>query len=818
MNYSFIDVYNIVGGNILLNENDIVLHNVIYDTRKSSYPGHSIFFAFKGGINDGHNYINEAYKLGVRNFIVSKKISTQGLPGANILLVNSGLYALQKLAAHHRQKFDIPVIAITGSNGKTIVKEWLGKALTSKYKVYKSPKSYNSQLGVALSILKLSPSDELAIIEAGISQKHEMSLLEKMIKPTIGIFTNIGDAHSSGFESIAEKAKEKMVLFKHANVLIFGAEHELLQKTVTQEYNGKTFTWSSHQNATLSITKVVRGLSGAEVSLKYKDMSFVVETSFKSLEYLENLYNVISCMLLLGYSTEEIKKQTLQLDSIENRLELRAGINNNLLINDSYSLDMASLQLALEFQDMHAEDKKKVLILSDFDQQKQKSELYVQLNKLLQEKVIDKCYIIGASKKHLEFLNPGFLKPYSSVETFIQDSDYESITNSCILIKGARKFKLEQIFHKLSKQNHQTVLESKFAALDHNLNVYKSYLKKETKLMAVIKAEAYGTGIHRIAKYLEQKKLNYLAVAIIDEAIQIRQAGVDLPIMVFNVQESQIEALWQYKLEPEVYSESLLDKLIQKAEVLKENLPIHIKIDSGMKRLGFECSEAENLASKLQNQKYLIVKSVFSHLSSSENRQHDDFTLEQINKYNQACDTIQDKISYSFLKHILNTAGIIRFGEHQYDMVRIGLGLYGIDETRQIKSKLEKVHALRARVLQIKHLKKGETTGYSRSGLVDKDSTIAIISIGYADGLMRLCGNGNYSMLIRSIPFPTIGNICMDVSMLDITDHPEVEVGDDVIVFDESHPIEVLATACQTISYEIISRIAPRVKRIYTYT
>ncbi len=816
MNYSFEEIQSMLNCIVLSSGNSDQIQNVIYDTRKSSYASKSIFFAFKGAVNDGHEYIAEAYALGVRNFVVSKKINVEHLKDANVLKVNSSLLALQKIARFHRSKLNIPIIAITGSNGKTIVKEWLGKALSKKFKISKSPKSYNSQIGVALSLLQIKDKDQIAIIEAGISQKREMKFLEKMIRPNIGIFTNIGDAHASGFDSKDQKLTEKLSLFKHSELLIYNSDQQFTNNIVKKCYSGKLQDWSSSSESSISY-RLNQLEDQTDIFIQYHDSNYKVNTEFKSKEFIENMMHVISCLLYFDFSEEDIQSVVSDFDQIQNRLELREGINGNLLINDSYSLDMASLQLALEFQDLHANGLEKILILSDFDHQVNKKDIYIELKNLIFEKNIKQTFIIGIANAHKRILIDPSVSFYNTVEEFTSSSPYLVLKDSCLLIKGARKFRLESIFHKLSKQVHQTILETNFSALDHNLNFYKKYLADQTKMMAVIKADSYGSGSEQIAHYLDQKKIDYLAVAIIDEAITIRLADCNLPIMVFNIDESQIELLWEHNLEPEVYSIHLLEKLINKANEREQELKIHIKLDTGMKRLGFEQDEINALLENLKNQKWLHVQSVFSHLAASESKVHDSFTLQQITLFKTLVSQIQESLNYPFLKHILNTGGIIRHSDHQMDMVRIGLGLYGVDETGLVSDNLLKVHSLKARVLQIKSLNKGETIGYSRAGIADQNKTIAIVSIGYADGLMRHSGNGNYSMKIQDFLCPTIGNICMDVCMLDITGIQDISVGDEVVVFDEDLQLESLAKVCHTISYEIISRIAPRVKRIYTY-
>jgi len=817
MNYNIDEIHEVIGGRLLQKGTSNAIRNVIFDTRKSSFPEESIFFAFKGLVNDGHDYIGEAYRLGVRNFVISKSIKLDDYTDINVLKVNSCLLSLQKLAAYHRSRFSIPIIAITGSNGKTIVKEWLGKALSRKFRVCKSPKSYNSQLGVALSLLQLSDEDEIGVFEAGISRKNEMRFLERMLKPDIGIFTNIGDAHSMGFDSKADKLNEKLLLFRNSKTLIYCADQKEVDRAVSRLYPESAFPWSYEDQAPMQVLKVES--SGAEnlIHVRFREKPMRFSTPYKSREFIENLLHVITTLLKLDFGPDEINDIIEGLDQVSNRLELIEGMNNNLIINDSYSLDMSSLQLALEFQDMHADGMDKVLIISDFEQQSDKKALYTELSRQIRDKEIESVLAIGFDRTAQNILDLPNIRFFDSATTLLAGTALSQMAEKCILVKGARKYRLEDLFNSLARQVHQTVLECNFAALDHNINVYRSYLNENTGLMAVIKAEAYGSGTDQMARYLEKKQVDYLAVAIIDEGIQIRQAGVQLPIMVFNVHASQIDTLWQYNLEPEVYSFELLNSLAKKSEELDEDIYIHLKIDTGMKRLGFEPEEMDRLIQMIKQSDRLKIRTVFSHLAASESTEHDTFTERQIALFEQATNRLHQELDHEFQKHILNTAGIVRFNNKQFDMVRIGLGMYGVDETGLIADKLEKVHTLKARVLQVKTLEPGESTGYGRMGSVRKSTRIAIVSIGYADGIMRSCGNGRYHMRIGTRLCPTIGNICMDVCMLDITDADQVRVGDEVVVFDNQLPIESLASSCQTISYEIISRIAPRVKRSFTY-
>ncbi|MBT8233793.1 MAG: bifunctional UDP-N-acetylmuramoyl-tripeptide:D-alanyl-D-alanine ligase/alanine racemase [Bacteroidia bacterium] len=817
MNYYLKDIAKIVSGSLILQGEENRMQNIIIDSRKISFSKNSIFIAFITKNNDGHNYIQDAYDHGVRNFIVSKKVDFSLFKDANFVYVANALSALQTLAKHHRKQFEIPVIAITGSNGKTILKEWLSKSLANKITVIQSPNSYNSQIGVALSILKINSNHKLAIIEAGISETNEMETLEKMIMPTVGVITNIGDAHSEGFSDLSHKLSEKIKLFKHCKTVFFNGNSRDISDHLNSLENIKLFSWGKDKNNDISILKIDKNKHKSSVTIEFKNEQTTLIIPFNSPEFIDLSMLLVSILFHFEWTPDEINNALQNIDLLPNRLQIREGLNGCLLINDSYSTDVASLQLALEYQQQHKKQLSTALIISDFDQQIDKNETYVKVNKLIEDKQIKHVYLIGIDKKYhhlFKIKNQIFFENTAAFKNEIKSDEFQ---NQCVLIKGARKHKLEQIFEDLSAYVHLTTLETDFTSLENNLNIYKSYLNPSTKMMAVIKADAYGSGSIQIADFLEKKGVDYLSVAIIDEAIKIRNSGCQLPILIFNVQHTNFKNLWQYNLEPEVYSQQLLKELLNYSKSENQPLNIHLKIDSGMHRLGFEENEIESVCQLLKGQNNLVVKSIFSHLSASENAIHDDFTHKQIETFNAIYKKISRQLGIKPLQHILNTGGIIRFPNHQYDMVRIGLGLYGIDETKNIGQNLEKVHSLKARILQIKKLKKGESTGYSRSGLAQKDMVIAIVSIGYADGLLRICGNGKYSVLINGSLCSTFGNICMDVMMVDVTHVPNITAGSEVEIFGKNLPIEDLAKSCQTISYEVISRIAPRVKKIYTY-
>ena len=816
MKYNILQVSNIVEGKLSLLGQNIDLNNVVFDTRKISFAQSSVFFAFTTENNDGHNYIDQAYQKGIRNFVVTYIPELKKHKDANYVIVKNTLSALQRLAKHHRNQFDIPVIGITGSNGKTILKEWLQKTLSAKFKVIQSPNSYNSQLGVALSLLKLNATHEIAIIEAGISQANEMRNLEAMIRPTVGILTNIGDAHSIGFENQKTKINEKLLLFSNTNQLIYNTDSTNISNVVMANQPLQTLSWGHESTSEIQIISEKYIDQKTQVELEFKSRKYKVVIPFTNKQFIDLSMHLIVCLLHFKFDQNQINFALNSLDVLPNRLEIKKGENSCILINDSYSADMSSMQLALEYQEQHNKQLTRIVIFSDFDQQTSKETTYKELAILFQQKKIDKLLAVGIDEQlHIFFekLNIVFFEKTDDITDFLNKNPIE---NKSVLIKGARKFKLENIFENLSYVVHQTILETNFSALENNLNLYKSHLDNKTKIMAVIKADAYGSGSISISEYLEQKGVDYLAVALIDEAIKIRKSGCNLPLMVFNIHNDSFRKLWDYNLEPEIYSLSLLKSLSSFAEEQNITLNIHLKLDTGMRRLGIEENEIVELL-KILAFSNLHITSIFSHLSASENDQYDDFTNGQVSRFKTMYKQIVEVLGYRPKRHILNTGGVIRFPQYQFEMIRLGLGLYGIDETQEVKNELEKVHNLKAKILQIKHLKKGETTGYSRSGKALDDTTIATISIGYADGLMRSSGNGKHSVYLNGQFCPTIGNICMDVMMIDISHVPHVKIYDEVEIFGKNVPLEDLAKACGTISYEIISRIAPRVKRIYTY-
>jgi len=790
-----------------------IISHVAYDSRKISYPQQSIFIALSGPNGDGHNFLSHAYDKGIRSFLVSKSINPASYPDANIILCEDTLLALQRWATVYRKSLKYPILAIVGSNGKTIIKEWLAQGLQQKMKVGKSPLSYNSQLGVALSLLGLSEENDIGIIEAGISEMNEMSSLEKMVKPDLGIFTTIGEAHRSGFPSQRIKLQEKFIMFTECPLLIYNRDSEEVHREVSH-FPNQTISWGYHDDSDITLRKSPDKEN--ELILSYDNESHRIIFPFSSDQLKENAMQVIAFLLHKKWNTEDLQALISELSPLPNRLELKQGINDTLLINDSYSSDLTSMRMALEQMDHIDTTSEKVLIISKMEEQGKDEETYIKLSKLIEEKSISKVIAIGITPDKLQISTE--ITYYPSTEACIQSGILSSFRDATILIKGARKYRLERIYDLLSLQVHQTQLETDLSAIKHNLNFYKSLLRPSTKIMVVVKAEAYGSGSAQMVNFLAEQSIEYLAVALIDEGVALRKKGCRIPIMTFNIQEGDLDHLWEYDLEPEVYSFHILRQLTETAMRHKKQLKIHLKLDSGMHRLGFVESELPSLSAQIQSAPFTIA-SIFSHLSASEDDALDHFTQDQFDSFERGYKYLQEGLHLTTppLKHILNSAGIVKFQPQQFSMVRLGLGIYGIDTSEKISSELVPAHRLTAKIIQIKFLQKGQTTGYNRSGSAENDTNIGIISIGYADGLMRICGNGNYKVAIQGRLFPTIGNICMDVTLVNLGMDHGISVGDEVVLFGPNYPISRLSEACQTIPYEILSRLAPRVKRTYIY-
>jgi alanine racemase len=800
------------------------VEHLLFDSRSVTSPAVSLFFALSGKHRDGHRFLPELYAQGVRHFVVSGKLDLTAFPEANFLQVENTLAALQTLAAEHRRRFNIPVIGITGSNGKTVVKEWLAQLLSPDFDLVRSPKSFNSQIGVPLSVWQMQERNTLAIFEAGISQPGEMERLEHIIRPTMGIFTNLGPAHREGFSSDAEKLREKMRLFKHADLLI--CEAGLLDE---REWAVPLFTWSKNDRPAHWEIRSVEPLSGGKCHVRAESGHLAlpkgiyalppaahITLPFSDPASLENALHCWAVMLLLGIDQEEIERRMLRLEPIEMRLEVKAAIQGCTLINDAYSNDLASLRLALQFARQQAGNGRLTLILSDILQSGLPGKtLWRAVGEALQSQHVARLIGIGPEIEGIRHLLPAGMEAhfYPDTDQFLQQITNHEFRQETILIKGARTFTFERIARRLEQKAHKTVLEVDLAALAHNLKAYQRLLQPGVKMMVMVKAEGYGAGSAQVAKLLEFHRVDYLGVAYADEGIALREAGVSLPILVLNPEPNSFDAMARFRLEPEVYSIELLEDMLQVAG--HTPMVIHLKLDTGMHRLGFEPVHIPRLTELLKTQPHLRVASVFSHLAAGDAPAHDAFTHRQAAAFTAMFEQISAALGYLPLRHICNTGGIERWPAYHFDMVRLGIGLYGIGGEK-MQGRLRVVNTLKATVSQIKHLPAGETVGYNRnSGPLEQAGKIATISIGYADGFLRLAGGGRYHVAVRGQKVPTIGNICMDMTMIDVSQLPEVRVGDEVVIFGEDPPVQSLATCLQTIPYEVFTNVSDRVKRVY---
>lgn len=818
MLYSIQTICSVVNGQFITQCDNDNIENLVYDSRRIQQPSSSLFFALKTKHNNGHNYLAGVYKKGVRNFIVGKQPSNE-FNSCNIILVEDTLIALQQLASFHRRHFSIPVIGITGSNGKTIVKEWLNHLLEEEYNIVRSPRSFNSQIGVPLSVWQMNAQHTLGIFEAGISTADEMQHLEKIILPTIGVLTNIGEAHSEGFLDNTHKLAEKLMLFKNCPLFItrnkdLGGKKELIEKNTT------LLTWGNAESNAFILLAIEKRKERTEIVLSHQSSLITIEIPFLDDASIENAITCCCVMLALGYNEEIIRERMAKLHAIDMRLQLKHSINDCLVINDSYSADVTSLKIALDFQKQQSSGLKKTVIVSEFAESgKKNEELYFEIAQLLNHYGIKKLIAIGEKmvEQIQNKLSPSIsFQGFLSTEDFIQQFRSSPFFKEIILIKGARKFEFERIAKLFEKKLHQTVLEINLNALAHNLKEYQKILQPGTKIMAMVKAFSYGSGGAEIASVLQYHNVDFLAVAYADEGVELVKSGITIPIMVMNAEASSFQSLVDYNLQPVLYSFDLLQSFEQyvKEQGLKF-YPVHVEIETGMNRLGFSIDDVEKLANYLSASSSFRLVSVFSHLAASEDAAQDEFTLQQAGLFSAAIQIIEKNISYNFLKHISNSAAIIRHPQLQMDMVRLGIGLYGIETGNENKLDLVPVATLRSTIAQLKHIKKGESVSYNRKGVVNRNSVIATIRIGYADGYSRGFGNGIGKMLVNSKIVPVIGTVCMDMTMLDVTDVDNVKEGDDVIIFGEQLPVQKVAKWIDTIPYEIMTAVSQRVKRIY---
>lgn len=820
MKYSISAIAEIVNGKLLQSSpNYQDIEHLLLDSRQIVFPASALFFAVKGTRHNAHQFIPQLYQDGVRSFIVSELLDFQFFPAANFILVDNTLDALQQLATYHRQQFQLPIIGITGSNGKTIVKEWLFQLLREDYHIVRSPRSYNSQFGVPLSVWHLQPEHDLAIFEAGISQMDEMERLAKVIRCNIGIFTNIGEAHAAGFPSLEEKVRQKAKLFEFADIIFYCKDHSLIADTI-ENLGKKTFSWSKKDVADLQILQITPFKTQTSIEGIYKNQIFHIRIPFTDAASIENAIHCWAILLYLCVESSEMERRMAHLEPVEMRLEVKEGINNCIIVNDSYNSDLTSLTLALNFLEQQRPHAKRTLILSDILQSGQETDtLYEQVANLILEKKVSRLIAIGDEVAILKNKLPEFIdiQCFKNVDSFFAQLDNSQFHHENILLKGARQFAFERIAHRLELKAHQTVLQINLQNFIRNLYLYSRYLRPGVRTMVMVKAAAYGSGGAEIARLLEFQGVHYLAVAYTDEGVELRHEGIRMPVMVLNPEASSFDAMHRFQLEPEIYSLQLMQEYVRFSNTKNGNsaFPIHIKLDTGMHRLGFEEEDLPNLILLLKENPQIQIKSIFTHLAASEAPEHDDFTLQQLHLYQKMYDVIVNHLNYKPLRHALNTSGVHRFPDWQMDMVRFGIGLYGLDNYAAFKETLFPVLSLKATISQIHYLETGESVGYGRRWRAARPSVIGTISIGYADGLRRAAGNGRFSVWLHEKSAPIVGSVAMDMCMIDLTDIPEAREGDEVELFGENQSVRTLATVYDTIPLEIFTTISERVKRVY---
>lgn len=830
MKYLLKEVADIAGGDLIINNNNDPCSQVLTDTRSVVHNGtRGIFFAINGKNRDGHSFIPAAWQKGVRNFVIEKKdvfdqLSVDIKKTSSVLLCCNCLRSLQKLAEFHRQRFDMPVLAITGSNGKTILKEWLFMLLFREKSIFRSPKSYNSQLGVPLSVLGLSDNFNLGIFEAGISQPGEMEKLEKMIRPDTGIFTNIGQAHQENFHSMEEKISEKLILFKNSSRLIYRSDYHEMHRIISEKKNNGYFgknielvCWSTEKEADFRIITITKRKYDTLIKAVFKGNELNARIPFTDDASVENTIHCWLYLLLLDIPVEDGIERLMHLVPVEMRLELKEGINNCTLVNDSYNSDINSLSIALDFLNQQNQHHKKTLVLSDiFQSGMDIKDLYRKVADILELKGLDRLIGIGTDISDQASVFTMKSCFYKNTEEFLASPEAENFRDEAILIKGSRPFCFERITAVLQKKVHHTVLELNLHSLVSNLNIYRSLLKPETKIMAMVKAFSYGSGSYEIANILQFNHIDYLAVAYADEGVELRRNGITLPVMVMNPDRESLPVIFNNLLEPEIYSLKLLEGLVDfiRNHNTGKQYPVHVKVDSGMHRLGFGPDEIQPMLEMIKKHPEIKVLSVFSHLAAADNSEDNLFTRRQLILFKKLSDRIADGLGYHPDRHLLNSAGIARFPYAQFEMVRLGLGLYGIDTTGLLQDRLEPIGTFKTIISQLRDIEEGESIGYGTHAVMKKKSRIGVIGVGYADGFNRLLGNGNGNVLVRGVEVPVVGNVCMDMSFIDVT-CLDVYEGDEVVIFGRDMSIQKMAEQLNTIPYEILTGVSQRVKRIY---
>ena len=826
MKYSIEKITTLIGAR-RIGEVDAQIGWLLTDSRSLCFPEETLFFALKSARNDGHKYIEDLYRRGVRNFVVEAKgilefctSGTEHMPDANFLIVPSPLAALQRLAERHRDEFNVPIVGITGSNGKTMVKEWLYQLLLPSQKIVRSPRSYNSQIGVPLSVWLLNERTEIGIFEAGISQPGEMMALRDIIQPTIGVLTSLGAAHQENFRSMEEKCLEKLELMHDTEAMVYCSDNDVVSRCIRRmQYHGEKIAWSQcDEQASFFVKNIENKGQTTRITYIWQQEENTYTIPFIDEASIEDTITCAVVALRLGLTPGQLADRMPKLEPVAMRLEVKEGQRGCLLINDSYNSDINSLDIALDFMNRRESKRmlKKTLILSDMFQTGTTPEaLYAQVSDLAVKRGIEKFIGIGpelmAQADKIQVADKQF---FADVPHFLSSDAFAALHNELILLKGARPFGFDQITEQLEQKVHETILEVNLNAVVDNLNYFRSFLKPETKMVCMIKADAYGAGAVEIAKTLQDHRVDYLAVAVADEGVTLRKAGITANIMIMNPEMTAFKTMFDYDLEPEVYSFRLLDALIKAAR--KEGItgwPVHIKFDTGMHRLGFDpVDDIFKLIDRLKHQNAIIPRSVFSHFVGSDSDGFDEFSARQFALFEEGSQKLQAAFSHKILRHMDNSAGIEHFPERQMDMCRLGIGLYGVDPRNN--RMLSTVSTLKTTILQMRHVPAGETVGYSRKGKIERDSVIAAIPIGYADGLNRGLGNRRCYCLVNGQKAEYVGNICMDVAMIDVTDIPCLE-GDQVEIFGEHLPVTELSDVLGTIPYEVLTGVSNRVKRVY---
>lgn len=820
MMYTIEKITTLIGAR-RVGESEAQIGWLLTDSRSLCFPEATLFFALSSARNDGHRYVGDLYRRGVRNFVVSHlPQSINDYPDANFLVVMSPLEALQRLAERHRDEFDIPVVGLTGSNGKTMVKEWLYQLLSPSMVVTRSPRSYNSQIGVPLSVWLLDTQSEVALFEAGISQPGEMAALRDIIQPTIGVFTSLGDAHQENFRSLEEKCMEKLQLMLHAATVVYDTDDQVVGRCLRKSgYAGEKLGWSlTDPRAAFFVERQESDANGVTVTYRFRDAAGSYHLPFIDEASVKCSYACAVVALHLGIDAEQLDERMRLLEPVAMRLEVKEGQRGCTLINDSYNSDVNALDIALDFMARRPDSKgrRHTLILSDICQSGDNPEaLYHKVSELAVKRGVDKLIGVGqtisSQAAAIEVKEKYF---FNDVTQLIGSKVFASLHDEVILIKGARPFGFDQLTELLEQKVHETILEVNLGAVVENLNYYRSFLKPTTKMVCMVKADAYGAGAVEVAKTLQDHRVDYLAVAVADEGVTLRKAGITSNIIIMNPEMTAFKTMFDYDLEPEVYNFRLLEALVKAAE--KQGItgwPIHVKLDTGMHRLGFDPEkDIDSLVHRLKHQTALIPRSVFSHFVGADSDDFDEFSAKQFECFERGSKALQAAFDHKILRHIDNSAGILHFPERQLDMCRLGIGLYGIDS--RDNHILHTVSTLKTTILQLREVKKEDTVGYSRKGILQRDSRIAAIPIGYADGLNRHLGNGHCYCLVNGKKAPYVGNICMDVAMIDVTDIPCQE-GDMVEIFGEQLPVTVLSDALDTIPYEVLTGLSSRVKKIY---